>query len=459
MPLPWRKLTARSANGTILHTKHTILVFTHGIPSARDDMVVMRFSQLFVKTAKEAPKDELSFNARILMQAGFVDKVAPGVYSYLPLGLRVLRNIERIIREEMNAIGGQEVLMPALMPKKNWETTGRWETFDVLFKLKGYDSKEYGLGATHEETVVPLVQQHALSYKDLPVAVYQVQTKFRNEKRAKSGILRGREFLMKDLYSFHADEEDLNRFYKIAQKAYFKVYERCGLLDHTYLTYASGGAFAKYSHEYQTLTPAGEDTIHVCEECQIAVNEEILADVDNACPNCKSKKLAAEKAIEVGNIFKLKDKFSSPFGYEYVDEAGVRKPVMMGCYGIGLTRVMGTIAEVCHDERGLVWPKEVAPFAVHVVTIGSKDAEENNKVKMTGERLYKELKGSGMEVLFDDRENAGAGQKFADADLIGCPIRIVVSERTLMHGSVEIKKRDEEEGEMVKADKVISSYK
>lgn len=419
----------------------------------------MRFSQLFVKTSKEAPKDELSINARILMQAGFIDKVAPGIYSYLPLGLRVLNNIARIVREEMDAIGGQEILMPALTPKQGWETTGRWNSFDALFKLAGYDNKEYALGATHEEIVVPLVQQHALSYKDLPTAVYQIQNKFRNEKRAKSGILRGREFLMKDLYSFHADEEDLDRFYKIAQKAYFKVYERCGLLDHTYLTYAGGGAFSKYSHEYQTLTPAGEDTIYICEECQIAVNEEIIEDLEHTCPNCKGKNLRAEKAIEVGNIFRLKDKFSAAFGYQYADEAGAKKPVMMGCYGIGLTRVMGTVAEICHDERGLVWPKELAPFAVHLVTIPSKEAEENNKIKLTSEKLYKELKDSRMEVLFDDREGVGAGQKFADADLIGCPIRIVVSERTLMHESVEIKKRDEKDGELVKASKVISSYK
>lgn len=419
----------------------------------------MRFSQLFAKTFKEAPKDELSFNARILIQAGFIDKTAAGVYAYLPLGLRVLNNIATIVREEMNAIGGQEILMPALTPKKNWDVTSRWDSFDALFKLSGFDNKEYALGATHEEIVVPLLQQFAQSYKDLPAAVYQIQSKFRNEKRAKSGILRGREFLMKDLYSFHTDEEDLDRYYKIAQKAYFKMYERCGLLEQTYLTYASGGAFSKYSHEYQTLTEAGEDTIYVCEECQIAVNEEILADVDNSCPNCKNKKLTSKKAIEVGNIFKLKDKFSAPFGYEYTDEAGNKKPVLMGCYGFGLTRVMGTVAEVCHDERGLVWPKELAPFAVHLIDIPSKDTEETNKIKLTSEKLYKELQDNGMEVLFDDRGNVGAGQKFGDADLIGCPIRIVVSERTLMQDSVEIKKRDEEEGELVKAEHVITGYK
>src|SRR3989339_269499 len=266
----------------------------------------MRLSTLFTKTNKEAPKDELSFNARILMQAGFIDKLAAGVYTYLPLGLRVLKKIEAIIRQEIDAVGGQEVLMPALTPKSIWETTGRWQNLDVLFKLVGSDSREYALGATHEEVVVPAVAQHVFSYKDLPVYVYQIQDKFRNEKRAKSGMLRGREFIMKDLYSFHADETDLDSFYKAMQKVYFKIFDRCGLLDKTYLTFASGGSFAKYSHEFQTITPAGGN-----------------------------KNLTLAKAIEVGNIFKLGVKYSEPFGFRYLDESGKQKPVVMGCYGIG----------------------------------------------------------------------------------------------------------------------------
>jgi prolyl-tRNA synthetase len=418
----------------------------------------MRLSTLFTKTNKEAPKDELSFNARILMQAGFIDKLAAGVYTYLPLGLRVLKKIEAIIREEIDAVGGQEVLMPALTPKKIWETTGRWQSLDVLFKLVGSDSREYALGATHEEVVVPAVAQHVFSYKDLPVYVYQIQDKFRNEKRAKSGILRGREFIMKDLYSFHTNEADLDSFYKEMQKVYFKIFERCGLLDKTYLTFASGGSFSKYSHEFQTITPAGEDEVYICENCQIAVNREILEDLEHKCPNCGTKDLQVEKAIEVGNIFKLKDKYSAPFGYTYLDEAGKRQPVMMGCYGIGLGRLMGTVAEVCHDERGLVWPKELAPFAVHLVQVNTKDVAENNKIKLTAEKLYRDLQASGMEVLFDDRDEASTGEKFADADLIGCPIRLVVSERSLNSDSVEVKKRNEEEKDLVKLSKV-ASYK
>ncbi len=416
----------------------------------------MRLSTLFTKTIKDPPKDELSINARLLVQGGFIDKVSAGVYTYLPLGLKILKNIEKIIRDEMDKAGGQEILMPALTPKKGWETTGRWEGFDALFKLKGSDSREYALGATHEEIVVPLAQQHVISYKDLPVYIYQIQNKFRNEKRAKSGILRGREFFMKDMYSFHPDEDEANLFYKKMQKSYFKVFERCGLLDNTYLTYASGGTFAKYSHEFQTTSPAGEDEIYICEECNIAVNKEIINDLKNKCPNCENKKLRKEKAIEVGNIFKLKTKYSEPFKYEYIDEAGNKKPIIMGCFGIGLGRLIGTIAEVLHDERGIIWPKEVAPFTVHLVQVNTKDIEENNKIKLTAEKIYKDLQTNKIEVLFDDRnEEVSVGQKFADADLIGCPIRLVVSERSLNEDSVEIKKRGEEKKQMVKIKDVV----
>ncbi|MEK7068075.1 MAG: aminoacyl--tRNA ligase-related protein [Patescibacteria group bacterium] len=418
----------------------------------------MRLSTLFTKTSKEAPKDELSVNARLLMQSGFIDKLTAGVYTYLPLGLRVLNKIGNIIREEINKVGGQEILMPALTPKGIWETTGRWATFDALFRLVGSDKKEYALGATHEEVVVPLARQHIFSYKDLPVYIYQIQDKFRNEKRAKSGILRGREFIMKDLYSFHADEADLDEYYKAMQKVYFKIFERCGLLAKTYLTFAAGGSFTKYSHEFQTITPAGEDEIHICDNCQIAVNAEILGELDNKCPNCGNQKLPAEKAIEVGNIFKLGTKYSEPFGLAYFDEAGNKKPVVMGCYGIGLSRVLGAVAEICHDERGLQWPKEIAPFLVHLVTVNSPDIEADNKIKLASEKVYRELQASGIEVLFDDREGeTSTGEKFADADLIGCPLRLVISERTLDQDSVEVKKRGEEKKELVKLSHITHS--
>lgn len=416
----------------------------------------MRQSTLFTKTTKESPRDEMSFNARVLIQAGFIDKLGAGIYTYLPLGFRVLKKIENIIREEMNKVGGQEILMPALNPKKNWEITDRWKNFDALFKFRGVDSKEYTLAPTHEEVIVPLLQKHVFSYKELPVYVYQIQDKFRNEKRAKSGMLRGLEFMMKDLYSFHADEEDLNRFYKEMQKAYFKIWERCGILDKTYLTYAAGGTFSKYSHEFQTITPAGEDDILICDECELSINKDISKELGHKCPNCENKSLREEKAIEIANIFKLGTGFSEPFGYQYVDEVGKKHPIWMGCYGIGLGRVMGTVTEVCHDDKGLIWPKEIAPFIVHLITVNSKDIEVNNKIKLTSEKIYKDLQKNRIDVLFDDREeDISVGEKFADADLIGCPIRLVVSERSLEEDSVEVKRRDSDEKELVKVKDVV----
>lgn len=408
----------------------------------------MRQSQLFTRTVKELPKDESSYNAQALIRAGFIDKVAAGVYSYLPLGKRVLDNICRVIREEMNAIGGQEILMTSLIPKENLEASGRWAHFDVLFRLTGGDNKEYALGATHEEIVSPLAKKFIASYKDLPFGVYQIQTKFRNEKRAKAGLLRGREFLMKDLYSFHADQADLDAYYEKATEAYKKTYDRLGLGEITYLTYASGGTFSKYSHEFQTLAEAGEDLIYVCEKCHVAVNKEIIAEQD-ACPICGNKKLSEKKAIEVGNIFKLSTKFSAPFNISYKDSAGKENTPVMGCYGMGPSRIMGTIVETFHDDKGIIWPESVAPFKIHLISLNENE---------TAARIYEDLAKAGFEILFDDRE-ASAGEKFADADLIGCPYRVVVSKKTLGEDSVEIKRRSEDKGKLVKIKDLSSSLK
>jgi prolyl-tRNA synthetase len=408
-------------------------------------MKFMRQSELFTKTTKEIPKDETSFNAQVLIRAGFIDKVSAGIYTFLPLGLRVHEKIKNIVREEMNAIGGQEIFMPALTPKEVWETTGRWDNFDALFKLAGVDKKEYALGATHEEIITPLVKKHIFSYKDLPKFIFQIQTKFRNELRAKAGLLRGREFSMKDLYSFHVSEEDQNAYYKLAQKAYFKIFNRCGLIDLTYLTFSSGGAFSKYSHEFQTLAENGEDIIHICEDCNIAVNKEIIEE-QKVCPSCENKKLHQEKAIEVGNIFKLGNRFSKDFGFQYTDENGDKKDVVMGCYGIGPSRIMGAIVEVHHDKKGIIWPDEVAPYKVHLVSLKKNEGAD---------AVYNKLRENNIEVLYDDREDVGAGEKFADADLIGCPIRIVVSEKTLKKNSVEVKRRDSEDAELVGVDKIV----
>ncbi|MBL7053398.1 MAG: prolyl-tRNA synthetase [Candidatus Portnoybacteria bacterium] len=405
----------------------------------------MRQSKLFTKTIKQAPKDETSFNAQTLIKAGFIDKTSAGIYSFLPLGLRVHNKVCDIVREEMNVIGGQEILMPALTPKKVWQKTDRWDNFDALFKIIGNNKKEYALGATHEEIVTPLVQKHIFSYKELPVYVYQIQTKFRDELRAKAGLIRGREFSMKDFYSFHVDKKDLDEFYEIIKDAYFKVFNRCGLSEITYLTYSSGGDFSKYSHEFQTLAENGEDTIYICDDCKIAVNQEII-DEQKVCPSCKNKDLRKEKAIEVGNIFKLGTRFSKAFDFSYNNEKGQKNDVEMGCYGIGPSRIVGTIVEIHHDDKGIIWPESVAPYQVHLLDLESKK---------TAEDIYKKLVENKVEVFYDDRDDKSAGEKFADADLIGIPYRLVVSKKTLEQDSVEFKKRGKEETKLVKIEKII----
>ncbi|MBU4142647.1 prolyl-tRNA synthetase [Patescibacteria group bacterium] len=412
----------------------------------------MKQSLLATKTLREAPKDEESVNAILLTRAGFIDKLAAGIYSFLPLGLAVLRKIENIIREEMVVIGGQEILMPALQPKENWDKTGRWNNFDALLKLKAFGDKNFALGPTHEEIISPLAKKLVLSYKDLPFALFQIQTKFRNEARAKSGLLRTREFSMKDLYSFHASQEDLDGYYQKATAAYFKIFERCGLGSKTYTTLASGGTFSKYSHEFQTAIPAGEDIIYVCQKCQLAINKEIK-DENPICPKCQSADFKETKAVEVGNIFKLGTKYSAPFDLKYKDQNGQEQIVIMGCYGLGPARVMGAIVETSHDDKGIVWPENVAPYKYHLLALGDDEA-----VKKAADELYEKLIGNNFEVLYDDRELV-AGQKFAEADLIGLPWRLVISEKTLAEDSVEIKKREEEKTELIKLSKITKSLK
>lgn len=403
----------------------------------------MRYSHLFGKTSKSAPHDADSANAQLLSRAGFVHQVMAGVYAWLPLGLRTLRKVEGIVREELDAIGAQELLLPALQPKEAWETTGRWDTVDVLMKIASQTGKEYALGPTHEEVVTPLVGAAVQSYKDLPVAVYQIQTKFRDELRAKSGVLRGREFGMKDLYSFHRSPEDFAAYYPTALAAYGRIFSRCGV--DARVTEASGGSFTQQvSHEFQVLTEAGEDRLLVCTTCAYAVNAEIAADrkAGDACPKGCGGSLAELKGIEVGNTFDLGTKFTDAFDVAFTDEDGTRKRVVMGCYGIGTTRLVGAIVEACHDDRGIRWPKAVAPYAVHLVSLAGKDARA---VMEASEKLVGALEAAGVEVLWDDRADVGAGAKFADADLVGCPLRLVVSEKTLADKEVEWKPRDAED--------------
>ncbi|MBL7142105.1 MAG: prolyl-tRNA synthetase [Candidatus Pacebacteria bacterium] len=404
----------------------------------------MKQSQLFTKTIREAPKDEQSINAKFLTRGGFVRKLMAGVYTFLPLGFLVQKKIEEIIRNEMNSVGGQEILMPALHSKKNWETTGRWK-YPEMFKLKNRSDKDFSLGWTHEEIITPLVKEFINSYKDLPFYAYQIQDKFRDELRVKSGLLRGVEFLMKDLYSFHADEKDLDGYYEKMKKAYFNIFDKCGLSTKTFLTLAAGGTFSKYSHEFQTVTPFGEDEIFLCKKCRLAVNKEIIKQEKNKCPKCGNKSLSVEKAIEIGNIFQLKDKFSKVFNLNFVGKDKKEKLVSMGCYGIGLSRLMGAIVEINHDDKGIIWPKEVAPFLIHLIQV-----ENNQKVSKAAFGLYENFQKQGIEVLYDDRQDKSVGEKFVDADLIGLPLRIVVSERTLKVNSVELKFRDKKETKLMK---------
>ena len=400
----------------------------------------MKQTDLFVKTLRESPKDEKSLNAELLLRAGFIDKLASGVYTYLPLGLRVIKKIKSIIREEMNALGSQEILMPALTPKENWEKTGR---FDVAESYKIKD-EDLVLGWTHEEIITPLMIKHILSYKDLPCSVYQIQNKFRNEPRAKSGLLRGKEFIMKDMYSFHRTAEDLNDYYEKAKQAYFKIFERCGLKE-VYLTIASGGEFTKeYSHEFQAVTQAGEDNIYICNNCGLGINKEVK---NEECQNCGKTSFIQKKSIEVGNIFKLYDRYSLPIGLK--DEKG--NPVLMGCYGIGISRLMGTIAESSNDNHGIIWPKNIAPFQIHLLEISGND----ESIKAKAEEIYAILQNKNFEVLYDNRDEKTAGEKLNDSDLLGIPIRLVISKKTLAEKSVELKKRESSESYLIKLTDLI----
>jgi len=412
----------------------------------------MKQTHLFTKTRREAPKDEVAKNAQLLIRAGYINKEMAGVYSYLPLGLRVLNKIVGIIREEMNAIGGQEVSLTALQDKKVWEATNRWsdEVVDNWFKTELKNGTELGLGFTHEEPLTELMKGHIRSFRDLPIAAYQFQTKFRNEARAKSGIMRGREFLMKDLYSFNLDEAAHADFYEKAKQAYVRIFDRVGLGAQTYVTFASGGSFSKYSHEFQTVTEAGEDLIYIHEGKKIAVNKEVLNDEVLTDLGIKREDLVEKKAVEVGNIFSLSTRFSDALGLVYSNTEGKPVPVVMGSYGIGPGRLMGTIVETYGDEKGLVWPVAVAPFAVHLVALFDKEG----KVKVAADDLYEKLTVKGVEVLYDDRD-ATAGEKFGDSDLIGIPMRYTISAKTVAEDSIEKKDRLTGKVEMVKLSDVM----
>jgi prolyl-tRNA synthetase len=406
----------------------------------------MKRSSAFIKTYKETPADSDSINASLLIRGGFIQKEMAGVYALLPLGMKVYQKIENIIREELNNIGGEEILLNVLQPRELWDKTGRWMKMDdILYKMKDQRGVEIALGPTHEEEVTEIAKSMISSYKYLPRYLYQIQVKFRNELRAKSGLLRGREFIMKDLYSFHNDENDFEKYYEIVKSAYTKIFSRLGLK--TKIVEASGGVFSKISHEFQVLSNGGEDSIFYCDSCDYAINKEI-SEVSNGdkCPKCEGK-IVETKSIEVGNIFPLKDKFARDLDLKYKDENGKEKYPLMGCYGIGLTRAMGAIVEVSNDKRGIIWPENVSPYKVNLISIDKNEEAE---------KIYNQLKSNNIEILYDDRDDITAGEKFADTDLIGCPIRIIVSEKSLKAGGAELSKRGKNDQDIVKLDNIVS---
>lgn len=417
---------------------------------------IMKHSMLFPKTIKQAPAGAESVNQQLLTRGGFIHQEMAGVYTYLPLGWRVLDKLSDIVREEMNKIGGQEILMPSLHPGENWKKTGRFETFDVLFKLKGASDADFVLGPTHEEIIYPLLAEYVKSYKDLPLYLYQIQNKFRNELRAKGGLLRGREFLMKDLYSFHTNDEDRNDYYKKVREAYLRIFAKLELP--VLVTQASGGTFSDLSEEFQTPTPSGEDIVYVCQGCRLAINKEIYD--SQSCSQCGGE-FKEEKAIEVGNIFPLKEAYAKTFGLTFQDKDGQQKVVSAGCYGFGISRTLGTIVEVFHDERGIVWPESVAPFRVHLIGLDLDDKE----IKEKAEKIYQLLqvgdpersrRTEGVDVLYDDRD-VSPGEKFADADLIGIPYRVVISKKT--GDKLELKKRSEKTTQFLSFEELLQRLK
>ena len=411
----------------------------------------MRSSELFTKTSKNAPSDEVAKNAQLLIRAGFINKEMAGVYSYLPLGKRVLDKIIQIIREEMDGVGGREISLTALQQKDAWEASGRWDdaVIDVWFKTKLASGSELGLAPTHEEPLTKLMKNFISSYKDLPVYPYQFQIKFRNELRSKSGLMRGREFWMKDLYSFSRDKAEHDEFYETISLAYDRVYARLGIGDSTYKTFASGGSFAKYSHEFQTISDVGEDIIYVHEDRKLAINEEVYTDEVLADLGIDKSELVEKKAVEVGNIFTLGTKFSDVLDLNFTDEDGTKKPVFMGSYGIGPSRLMGLLAEHFADDKGLVWPENVAPMGVYLVRIGDEAAIAH------ADELYDELTEKGVEVLYDDRD-VRPGQKFADSELMGIPYRITVSDRLLADNQYEFTTRASGETSLLTRDELLA---
>lgn len=412
----------------------------------------MKMSELFTRTSKNVPADEVSKNAQLLIQAGYIHKEMAGVYDYLPLGLMVLEKIKAIVREEMNNLGSQELIMSTLQRQELWEKTDRWddEKVDVWFKSKLQAGGPIGFGWSHEEPITDMMRSFVTSYRDLPANVYQFQTKLRNELRAKSGIMRGREFVMKDLYSYSRSEEEHQKFYDAVTASYLKVFERVGLGDSTFVTFASGGAFTQFSHEFQTITDAGEDIIYLDRERKLAVNEEVYTDEVLSQLTLDKSKLEKVKAAEVGNIFSFGPVKAKQLDLYFVDEDGKQKPVILGSYGIGITRLMGVVVEHFADDKGIVWPEAIAPFRVYLAPLGI-----DGEVVKAAEKIYNDLTQAGVAVIYDDRD-VRPGEKFADADLMGIPYRLVVSSKTVADNKFEIKSRTGEQPQFMSHEEVIN---
>lgn len=411
----------------------------------------MRLSHLFTKTSKTAPADEVAKNAQLLIRAGFAYKEMAGVYAYLPLGIKVLENIKQIVREEMNKVGGQELIMTGLQKRETWEKTGRWDdgVVDIWFKSELKDGTAVGLGWSHEEPIIEMLKQYLHSYKDMPVSVYQFQTKLRNELRAKSGIMRGREFVMKDMYSCSVDEAQHEKFYNDTIEAYKRVFKRLGLADDTYVTFASGGAFTEFSHEFQTICDAGEDVIYLHREKNIAINEEVLNDETLSQLGISRDELEEVKTAEVGNIFNFGTQKSKDMGFSFTNEDGKEQFVHLGSYGIGITRVMGVIVEKFADEKGIVWPEAVAPAKVYLVSIGGEETTAH------ADKFYDELTEKGIEVIYDDRD-VRPGEKFADSELMGIPHRITISDRLMAEDKYEYTLRTSGQTDILTLEQVIA---
>lgn len=407
----------------------------------------MRYSKLFGKTVKTVPAEVEAVSNKLLLKGGFIDQLSAGIYSFLPLGWRVHKNIENIIRQEMDNIDGQEIFMPTLQPKSLWIESDRWEHIDPpLFKLKDQHDREYALGSTHEEVITDLVRQRVSSYKDLPLYLYQIQNKFRNEIRSTGGLLRVREFIMKDLYSFHTDEKDLMEYFQKVKEAYVKIYTRCGL--EVAVCQAAGGTIGgKETFEFHILAPVGEDRIVYCPSCKWGANKEVFS--ETKCPKCQTD-LEESSSIEAGHIFALGTKYSEALKAEFVDNDGNKKPIWMGCYGIGLGRLMAAIIEAHNDEKGIIWPKSVSPYQAQLIAISN----EQLAIRERADEIYQKLSGAGVEVLYDDREDVSAGEKFADADLIGIPVRLVISERN--RDKIEFKERDKKESKLLTVEEIVA---